>query len=317
MKRELLYICTIAQEQSLSKAAQKLYVSQPSLSHCLSNLEEKLGTKLFYRSTKGLSLTYAGEQYYRMALEILEKYNEFENAITEVNELKRGRISFGITRMLATHYLPMVLPAFAQKYPNIELHPYEASSKLLEQALLERKVDFVFMFTLPPSANDQNPVLTTEILQKEYFVLTLHPDSPLKKYAKQKEGYDYPVLEPKYLKDEPFLLVPPEQKSRQLADHVFQKANIQPTVRLTTNSYETARRLCAQGMGVTLMPEQKRPSYDNNYKTNYYQIPEAYEPFWFLSFLTVKDGYVPLAARELMENFREAVNTNTVQRKQK
>ena len=68
MKRELLYICTIAQEQSLSKAAQKLYVSQPSLSHCLSNLEEKLGTKLFYRSTKGLSLTYAGEQYYHLKM---------------------------------------------------------------------------------------------------------------------------------------------------------------------------------------------------------------------------------------------------------
>ena len=231
--------------------------------------------------------------------------------------MKRGRISFGITRMLATHYLPMVLPAFAQKYPNIELHPYEASSRQLEQALLDRKVDFVFMFTLPSSANDQNPALTTEVLQKEDFVLTVHPDSPLKKYAKEKAGYRYPVLEPRHFKNEPFLLVPPEQKSRQLADHVFQKANIQPTVRLTTNSYETARRLCAQGMGVTLMPEQKRPSYDNNYKTDYYQIPEAYEPFWFLSFLTVKDGYVPLAARELMENFREAVNTNTVQRKQK
>lgn len=307
MKRELLYICTIAQEQSISKAAQKLYVSQPSLSHCLSSLEEKLGTKLFYRSTKGLTLTYAGEQYYHTALEILEKYNEFENLITEVNELKRGRISFGITRLLATQYLPVVLPAFARKYPNIELLPFEASSRHLEQALLDRKVDFVFMFTLPSLAQEQNPALETEILQKEYFVLSAHPDSPLNKYAQTQTGYDCPVLEPEHFKDEPFILVPPEQKSRQLAEHVFRKANIRPTVRLTTNSYETARRLCAQGMGVTIMPQQKRPSYDTHYETAYYQIPDEYEPYWFLSFLTVKDGYVPLAARELMENFRSAI----------
>ena len=66
MKRELLYICTIAQEQSLSKAAQKLYVSQPSLSHCLSNLEEKLGTKLFYRSRK--TTRYRHIMYQRLSL---------------------------------------------------------------------------------------------------------------------------------------------------------------------------------------------------------------------------------------------------------
>lgn len=310
MKRELLYICTIAQEQSISKAAQKLYISQPSLSHCLSSLEERLGIKLFHRSTKGLSLTYAGEQYYHMALEILEKYNEFENSITEVNELKKGRVSFGITRFLATQFLPIVLPVFMQKYPNIELHPYEASSSQLKQALLDRKIDFAFMFTLPHSIQEPNTALNIELLQKEYFVLAAPVNSELNSHAQILPNYSYPVLEPKFFQDQPFLLVPPEQTSRQLTDRIFQKAGIQPSVRLITNSYETARRLTAQGMGLTLMPQQKRPAHDTNYQTIYYQIPESYEPFWYLSFLTIKDGYISLAARELMENFRQIVHKN-------
>ena len=64
--RELLYIKTIADEGSMTRAAQKLFVTQPSLSHCVMNIEQQLGTRLFTRASGGLVLTYAGEKYYRM-----------------------------------------------------------------------------------------------------------------------------------------------------------------------------------------------------------------------------------------------------------
>ena len=72
--RELIYVKTIADEKSVTKAAQKLYLTQPSLSHCLNNIERQLGTQLFKRTSAGLILTYAGEKYYRMASEILARY---------------------------------------------------------------------------------------------------------------------------------------------------------------------------------------------------------------------------------------------------
>ena len=110
--RELLYIKTIADERSLTRAAQKLYVTQPSLSHCVAVLEQQLGTKLFRRTSGGLLLTYAGEKYYRMACEVLRVYHAFEAEISDESALARGRVTFGITNYLATDHLPRMLPAF-------------------------------------------------------------------------------------------------------------------------------------------------------------------------------------------------------------
>lgn len=66
--RELLYVKTIAEEKSISKAAKRLYIAQPSLSQSLQKLEEQLGVALFHRTSSGLTLTYAGERYYHLSL---------------------------------------------------------------------------------------------------------------------------------------------------------------------------------------------------------------------------------------------------------
>ena len=101
-QRELIYIKTIADEGSVSKAAQKLYVTQPSLSHCIRTIEEALGAKLFVRSSTGLTLTYVGERYYSVATEILQIYSDFEAEVGEMNSLRAGRLTIGMTTYLAS-----------------------------------------------------------------------------------------------------------------------------------------------------------------------------------------------------------------------
>lgn len=91
--KELLYIKTIVDEGSISKAARKLYVTQPSLSHCVQHAEEVLDTRLFIRSPSGLTLTYAGEKYYRFATQVLHLYNDLRMEISEISQLKKGRIT--------------------------------------------------------------------------------------------------------------------------------------------------------------------------------------------------------------------------------
>ena len=119
--RELLYIKTIADEKSMTRAAQKLFVTQPSLSHCVMTLEQQLGTRLFTRTAGGLVLTYAGEKYYRMACEVLRVYAAFESEINEERALSQGRVTVGITNYLATAHLPRMLPAFHREHPGIEV----------------------------------------------------------------------------------------------------------------------------------------------------------------------------------------------------
>ena len=91
--RELLYIKTIADERNMTRAAQKLFVTQPSLSHCVTNIEDQLGVRLFTRTSGGLILTYAGEKYYRMACEVLRVYASFESEIVEERTLSHGRVT--------------------------------------------------------------------------------------------------------------------------------------------------------------------------------------------------------------------------------
>ena len=88
--KELLYINTIAEEKSISKASRKLFISQPSLSQAVQRIEEHLGTILFKRTNTGLILTVAGEKYYKMANQILKIYDDFKTEINDINDMKTG-----------------------------------------------------------------------------------------------------------------------------------------------------------------------------------------------------------------------------------
>lgn len=89
-RKELLYVKTIADEKSLSRAADKLFIAQPSLSISLQKIEESLGVKLFQRTNRGTLLTFAGERYYQMAQDILKIYNDFEIEVSDINNLKKA-----------------------------------------------------------------------------------------------------------------------------------------------------------------------------------------------------------------------------------
>ena len=146
--KELLYIKTIADTQSISKAAEELFIAQPSLSQALQRIERELGTHLFIREPRGMKLTYAGEKYYLMAKEILDIYSDFKSEITHINELKAGRLVIGIARYMGMNILPNVLPKFNKNYPNIEIIIREENTRVLENLVLGGNVDFALTLSL-------------------------------------------------------------------------------------------------------------------------------------------------------------------------
>ena len=154
-QRELIYIKTVADEKSISQAAKKLFIAQPSLSQYIKRIEDSLGTPLFNRASTGLTLTYAGEKYYHMALQILKMYENFELEISDINNMKTGRIHIGITSHLGTVVLPGILPRFMEQYPSIEITVTEETSDRLEALLTAGKVDFIITHAPKESANPQ------------------------------------------------------------------------------------------------------------------------------------------------------------------
>lgn len=303
--KELLYVKTVADEKNISRAAKKLFMAQPSLSQSIQRIEESIGTPLFNRTSTGLTLTFAGERYYHMAVQVLKMYEDFELEISDINNLKTGRIHMGITNHLGTLTLARILPRFREICSHVELFISEETSARLEQLLLSGELDFVIMHA-PPKSNSQ-PQISYDILERDPFVIAISPEHRLVPHAVQKDGYPYPVLDLKWLKDEPFLMLHKEQRIRQITDDVLQKAGIpQPHTALTLRNFETAQLLAAQGLGVTLVPLQYSRIASTEYKPVLLCIDQKYEAHWDMCIASLKNGFLSRADQLFIRMVKES-----------
>lgn len=306
--RELLYVKTIADEKSITRAAQKLYLTQPSLSHCVTNIENQLGTRLFRRTSGGLVLTYAGEKYYRMACEVLRVYAAFEAEISEEIELLRGRVTLGITNYLACDLLPRILPRFHREHPGIELRVVEETTDEIQKRLLSGRLDFAVMHTGAGDDASEDPGLAHEVLRRDPFLIVAPPDNPYDAQAVLREGGELPELDPALLSAEPFLMVAKGQRIRHVTNRVLAKAGFTPQIVFTSRNYETLRRLASEGMGYTLVPRQYIGILGgDDYPTCCYAIPPRYDAYWELSVVTLKDAYLSRAAKAFLSSFKERI----------
>lgn len=305
--RELLYIKTIADEKSITRAAQKLYLTQPSLSHCVNSIEKQLGTRLFRRTSGGLILTYAGEKYYRMACEVLRIYGAFEAELAEESDLARGRVTLGITNYLACDLLPRMLPAFHREHPGIEVRIVEETTDDLQRRLLSGRLDFAIMHTGAGDGASEDPGLSHEVLSRDPFLIAAPMDNPHDAKAVYRKG-DYPELDPACLDGEPFLMVAKGQRIRHVTDRVLAMAGAAPQIVFTSRNYETLRRLAAQGMGYTLVPQQYIGMLGGeSYRPKCYAIPDRYDAYWELSVVTLKDAYLSRAAKAFLKAFKKNI----------
>ena len=146
--KEFEYVLAINEERSFSKAAKRLFISQPSLSQYINRLEGQLGITIFDRNTIPLSLTYEGSLYIESIKSILNIVTNMQKSFEDISNLKKGRVNIGLTPSKANNPLPAILPAFKEAYPGIDLIITERTSTELEDMLLKGQVD-VCMLNLP------------------------------------------------------------------------------------------------------------------------------------------------------------------------
>ena len=120
--RELSYVLAIAKYQNITKAAEALYVGQPTLSKFLISLENDLGLKLFRRSGNKYLLTYAGERYTRQAAEIMRLKNDLDVELSDILKRDVGTLNVAFANMRCTYMLPCALPAFEKLHPNVRIN---------------------------------------------------------------------------------------------------------------------------------------------------------------------------------------------------
>jgi DNA-binding transcriptional LysR family regulator len=241
--RTLRYILTAAEEGNISKAAQKLRISQPSLSHCILRQERALGVTLFDRTRQPLRLTYAGEKYAAAARQILTIRDNLEREMRSIAEKRTGRLSLAITKPRSAFLLPLVIPHFKKLYPNVEIELFEDNAANLESFLILEKAEIGVLFTPLESES-----LESGGIYREDILLCL-PDRHRLVEDFVKNGVDMKKLE-----GEPFLRYKPWQRMRKMEDAFFAEHNFKPTTAIESELPETILGLCAVGMGCALVP---------------------------------------------------------------
>lgn len=146
----------IAREQHMTRAAQRLGVTQPALSSAMKRLEAELGTPLFHRTGHGVELTAAGTALQRHAEEAVNAADAGERAVRELLGLEQGAIAVGGGATATGHILPGVVHTFREQYPDIRFSVREASSRAVAEAVLAGQLDLGVITepTLIPGGND-------------------------------------------------------------------------------------------------------------------------------------------------------------------
>ncbi len=248
----LKYFLVASEEMNITKAAQRLHISQQALSNHISKLEHELGTPLFER-TPTLALTYAGRRLVDASTHILDIHAQFMTEVDDINQNARGELTIGITHTRGQAILPLVLPKFMEDHPYINVRLEEANAKELEESLQHGFVDLVIGFT--PFSTENATVTTlspdrlflavpTQFLDSMYG---MNADAIREEY---KKGVDIAVF-----KDSPFILLKKGDRIRTILDEYFKKRRISPKILLETSNTQTAFALSLKGMGISVYPE--------------------------------------------------------------
>jgi len=288
--RQLAYVVQIAEERSFSRAAEKLHITQPSLSQQLSKLEKELGVLLFKRNTSSVELTHAGAVFVEKATRILDQVEQLRREMEDIAELRRGRLVIGSLPITGAHLLPRVIPAFRAAYPEIELVLVEETTRQLEKLTAEGGTD-VSLLTLPLT----EPTLVGEPVYEEDILLAVPAGHPL-----AAAGKPVPLAA---LKGEPFVTLKKGQGFRAMVHELCQSAGFSPNVVFESANIETVQSLIAAGMGIGFVPRMViRQAPDPAEPVPVY-LPLAERPTRTLVIAYRKGRYLSKAAEAFIRTF--------------
>ena len=243
--KQALYFKTIAQYGTITAAAKQLYISQPSLSQTLRQIEDEVGTPLFDRSTSPFHLTYAGERYLKAVEAMLDIETRLKEEIESIRRDDGGRLRLGISITRAMQVLPDVIPIFTKAYPNVTIELTEAASASLEGLLQKGQIDLALAAL---EANEAN--IAYELIEKESIGILAGKDSQLAQLVPSGTPISLEMVE-----KEAFVSLDTSHSSRIIQDRLFRRYNIRPKILLETSALEVARRVALKSGACMVLPD--------------------------------------------------------------
>ena len=234
--KQALYIRTVAQEGNITAAAKKLYVSQPSLSQMIRQVETEYGVTLFDRTVSPLRLTYAGEKYLEAANVMLTANERLENELREIRQENSGLLRLGISVQRAIQILPVALPWFTMQFPKVSVDLREEGSARLEKLLEDGEIDLALA-----AIESVSPQLSYTLIEKEIIGVLAGRGAAIAQQLPPGTPITLSMI-----REDAFVALKPGHSVRVVQDTLFRAEGIRPQILLETDSLEVAKRVAIQ-----------------------------------------------------------------------
>ena len=284
------YILKICEAGGVTAAARLLFISQPSLSQTIRQVEQEMGVKIFVHGSNPPELTYAGEQYVAAAKIMLAQEDNLNNILDSVRHERQGRLRIGISMQRGMQLLPQVLPEFRRLYPLVQLTLEEKGSGYLEEMVEEGVIDLALATTEPTRAS-----LHYDLIENEAYGILTGKGNPLtQRYAPGS------TLHLEDLGGETFIALKPGHNTRGIQDRAFLKQGITPRILTETDSLEGAMRIAINCSCCMICPQvfyRNDPSLAD--RGVYYDLADITEPRHFYACYPV-DKYLPIYLQDFI-----------------
>ena len=234
--RQIENIVAIEQEQSISKAAERLFLTQSALNQQLLRLEKELGIQLFERKKHAMIPTFAGKVYLATAHRMIDMKKETYKIIHDISNETAGEISVAYSPERGSLLFSHIYPTFRRRYPNVTFSIHEAHVKKMETMLLQKEVTLA---CLTYSQGSKHAAIEYVDTKKELMVLGLPASHPLAHLAGERSWETFPSIDLALLRDEAFALVAKTTRLRTMIDESFRAAGFLPKVLFESSSTAT------------------------------------------------------------------------------
>lgn len=284
--RQIEYFTEVAKQLSFTKAAATLHVSQPSISKAIQNLETELGVPLFYRSSKQLELTDAGEAVLKNAKQVLAACQNLQSEVSDLSELKKGRIRIGIPPIVGAAFFSKLISHYKEKYPYVDIILTEVGTKQIRRDIDKGELDI----GLVCSATSPNENLETICFLRDPLQLIVHQENPIAALTSAN-------IED--LRNESFIMY---RNDFVLYDQIFEqckKADFYPTIACETTQKDLFIEMVQAKLGIALLPQKiaDKIQYDSIRVIDFSNNPIYLE----LGITWKKNKYLSFAVREFIE----------------
>lgn len=307
MFRNKEYVLAIIREGGFSKAAEKLYVSQPSLSATVRRIEERLTVPIFDRTSNPIALTDAGKEYVKHALEIERMERDLEQFVSDRVNFCTGEIKIGASSLFSSFMLPRMIADFNRKYPRVSIKIFENNSKNLMRELAAGELDLVI----------DNAVIKSDSLfytecASETILLAVPESFELGDELEPMALCASDVMAGKHLLPNkgvrlesfisfPFVLLNSENDTGKRADLLFKKHLLSPKVLFRLDQQITAYNISSSGLGLSFVSDTLVKNMEPSSSMRYFRLEDA-EISRSIYFYQKKNRYHSLACKKFIEH---------------